>query len=223
MSTEHPILIDLQDVVLHGRLTIPERACEIVVFANGSGENRFTRRHHEITSAFNGVGVASLLVDLLTPSELGNPNRYLDDRRSDVSLLAHRLVKVIDWASKFEDTAPLFLGLYTVGIVAAAGLIAAAERPGKVMGVVAQSGRPDLAGDAIGHLETPTMFIVGDLDERLIEINREVQKKLNCENDLRVIPGAFEGFSNPTTLDEVERAAIRWFDYYVAPGLLAAG
>ena len=86
-------------------------------------------------------GLATLLVDLLTPQE-----EAIDDRtaqhRFDIPLLASRLVTIIDWLGRRDDTAPLPIGLFGASTGGGAALVAAADRPDRVAAVVSRGGRP---------------------------------------------------------------------------------
>jgi len=56
-------------VTLDGNLAVPEGALKIVLFAHGSGSSRYSPRNQFVAGAFNQVGLATLLFDLLTPEE----------------------------------------------------------------------------------------------------------------------------------------------------------
>jgi putative phosphoribosyl transferase len=80
-------------VRLEGRLTVPEGAVGVVVFAHGSGSSRRSPRNRYVAGVLQQAGLATLLFDLLTPQE--------EPRRAnvfDIELLAGRLVEVTGWA-----------------------------------------------------------------------------------------------------------------------------
>src|SRR5438445_13328046 len=54
---------------LAGRLTVPENAAGIVVFAHGSGSSRHSPRNRFVADVLNRAGLGTLLFDLLTPDE----------------------------------------------------------------------------------------------------------------------------------------------------------
>jgi pimeloyl-ACP methyl ester carboxylesterase len=66
-------------------------------------------------------------------------------------------------------------------------------------------------------VESPTLLIVGALDEPVIRLNDEAYRQLRCEKDLRIIPGATHLFEEPGKLDEVARVASEWFNRYLRP------
>src|SRR5438445_256915 len=73
------------------------------------------------------------------------------------------------------------------------------------------SGRPDLAGDRLEQVTAPTLLIVGGEDHTVLELNREAQRRLRCENDMIVIPGAGHLFEESGALEEVSNWATGWF------------
>ena len=77
--------------------------------------------------------------------------------------------------------------------------------------IVSRGGRPDLAGPALGRVETLTLLIVGGNDPVVIELNRAALAQLRCEKQLVIVPGATHLFKEPGALDEVARLARQWF------------
>lgn len=98
-----------------------------------------------MATELNEAGFATLLLDLLTPSE-ERRDASTGAVRFDVQLLAGRLVAATDWLGTRMDTADLGLGCFGASTGAAAALIAAANRQDIVRAVVSRGGRPDLAG-----------------------------------------------------------------------------
>jgi predicted alpha/beta-hydrolase family hydrolase len=54
-------------VTLDGDLTVPAGAGAIVVFAHGSGSSRHSPRNRAVAEGLQEAGLATLLMDLLTP------------------------------------------------------------------------------------------------------------------------------------------------------------
>lgn len=52
---------------------------------------------------------------------------------------------------------------------------------------------------------------MGGRDTRVLELNRQAQAELRCENHLHVIPGATHLFEEAGALDEVAELAREWF------------
>jgi pimeloyl-ACP methyl ester carboxylesterase len=208
-----PQEIEILPLGLKGLLSVPEGASGIVLFAHGSGSSRLSPRNTRVARAFNQAGLATLLFDLLLPSEA-------DDRRKvfDIPLLAGRLEEALDWIEEEESTADLTVGLFGASTGAAAALAAAARRPELIAAVVSRGGRPDLAADALASVLAPTLLIVGELDAVVIELNRRAMAQLSCPTRLEIVPGATHLFEEPGTLDQVVSLATAWFTQYLGTG-----
>ena len=191
---------------LAGLLGVPDAARGIVIFAHGSGSGRLSPRNNHVAAALRRAGLATLLLDLLTPAEE-------QDRRNvfDIGLLASRLVLATRWAAadkRTETLIPLYFGASTG---AAAALLAASHPDARVAAVASRGGRPDLAMDALASVRAPTLLLVGSLDGPVIEMNERALAALRTEKQLIVIPGASHLFEEPGTLDRVVRYATDWF------------
>jgi hypothetical protein len=77
--------------------------------------------------------------------------------------------------------------------------------------VVSRGGRPDMAGEALSRVVSPTLLIVGGLDYTVIRLNEEAFGKLRCVKELKIVPGATHLFEEPGKLEEVARLAADWF------------
>jgi dienelactone hydrolase len=203
-------------VMLEGNLAIPPRASGIVLFAHGSGSSRHSPRNRAVARALNEGGLATLLVDLLTPAE-ESVDEQTGHLRFDIGLLADRLVDAADWLTANEETRSLPIGLFGASTGGGAALVAAAQRPNTVRAVVSRGGRPDLAGAALSRVRAPTLLIVGGRDHAVIELNREAFERLRCEKKLKIVPGATHLFEEPGALEEVARLARDWFRRLLAP------
>jgi len=203
-------------VMLEGNLAIPPRASGIVLFAHGSGSSRHSPRNRAVARALSEGGLATLLVDLLTPAE-ESVDEQTGQLRFDIGLLADRLVDAADWLIANEETRSLPIGLFGASTGGGAALVAAAQRPNTVRAVVSRGGRPDLAGAALSRVRAPTLLIVGGRDYPVIELNREAFERLRCEKKLEIVPGATHLFEEPGALEEVARLARDWFRRFLAP------
>jgi putative phosphoribosyl transferase len=207
---EQLVQVPAGSVTLEGNLTLPEQSRAIVLFAHGSGSSRHSPRNRYVARVLNEAKLATLLIDLLTLHE-----EVIDARtaqlRFDIDLLAERLVDATDWLSQFPDTKHLRIGYFGASTGAAAALAAAAIRPDAVGAIVSRGGRPDLAGVALSHVRAPTLLIVGENDDQVIQLNREALEQLRCEKRLIIVPGATHLFEEPGALDEVARLARDWF------------
>jgi dienelactone hydrolase len=199
-----------EDAVLDGNLSIPDGADAIVLFAHGAGSSRFSPRNQYVASVLLRAGLATLLIDLLTPEEEEAEllTRHL---RFNIELLADRLVGVTQWLNHKPSTQRLALGYFGASTGAAAALVAAAREPDRVGAIVSRGGRPDLAGDALPRVRAPTLLIVGGADIVVLELNREAFERLQTEKRLEIIPGATHLFEEPGALERVAELATRWF------------
>lgn len=206
MLRDAEICVDAGAVQLAGRLTIPERAQGIVVFAHGSGSSRHSPRNRFVASVLNDARLATLLLDLLTPAEEVNRANVFD-----IGLLAARLVEVGAWLARQVDTAALPIGYFGASTGAGAALRAAADPRVTIEAVVSRGGRPDLAGGALADVRAPTLLIVGGRDDIVLELNRQAQAAMRTECRLVVVPGATHLFEEPGALEQVAELACHWF------------
>ncbi len=206
------VLVPVGPGGLSGHLTIPEASTGVVVFAHGSGSSRHSPRNRFVASVLNRDGLATLLFDLLSPEEeLDRANVF------DITLLGERLVEVTRWLRKESAAPSSHVGYFGASTGAAAALWAAAEPDAGIDAVVSRGGRPDLAGGRLAEVTAPTLLIVGGHDDVVLELNRQAQKQLRCENRLEVVPGATHLFEEPGTLEAAASSASRWFTDHMPP------
>jgi pimeloyl-ACP methyl ester carboxylesterase len=203
-------------VRLEGIVSIPEDARGIVVFVHGSGSSRHSPRNQYVAQTLQEGGLATLLFDLLTPYEEESDlqTRYL---RFDIDLFARRTTGVLEWLGLQPFAYGLKRGLFGSSTGAAAALMAAAELPDMVDAVVSRGGRPDLAGRALSHVQTPTLLIVGGNDDVVIDLNEKALSQIQplTEARLIVVPGASHLFEEPGALEQAARLARDWFQTHL--------
>jgi putative phosphoribosyl transferase len=198
------------DAVLAGTLVVPPQPRGVVLFAHGSGSSRHSARNRFVAEELQRGGLATLLIDLLTGEEeaVDIRTRHL---RFDIDLLARRLAGAVEWLGSEPETADLRVGLFGASTGGGAALVAAAERPDAVAAVVSRGGRPDLAGEALPRVRTPTLLIVGGDDTPVIGMNREAMAQMRASVELKIVPGASHLFEEPGTLEAVAELARDWF------------
>ena len=219
MNTEELIQnvrIPAGGVMLDGELRLPADPSGVVVFAHGTGSSRFSPRNQSVAKTIRQAGVGTLLFDLLTKEE-ESVDIYTRHLRFDISLLAERLIATIDWLERQDTTKALPIGLFGASTGGGAALVAAAKLRDRVRAVVSRGGRPDLAGDALSRVVSPTLLIIGALDDAVIEMNREAMSKMKCQVEMRIIPGATHLFEEPGALEFVASLAAEWFVKYLRP------
>jgi pimeloyl-ACP methyl ester carboxylesterase len=168
-----------------------------------------------VAGRLQGVGLSTVLVDLLTAEEERAEDRGAT-RRFDIGMLAGRLAGIVDWLAGQSETAGRPVGLFGASTGAAAALVAAAWRPGPVRAVVSRGGRPDLAGDALPHVRVPTLLVVGEHDPVVVRLNEEAATALGGPYEVRVVPRATHLFSEPGALEQVAGWAAEWFARYLS-------
>jgi putative phosphoribosyl transferase len=210
VGRETEVRIAAAGAELDGNLSVPHGATGVVLFAHGSGSSRHSSRNRYVASELQAAGLATLLMDLLTPDEerVDLQTRHL---RFDIRLLADRLVGAIDWLGRERMTAGLPVGCFGASTGGGAALVAAAERPDAVGAVVSRGGRPDLAGDALPHVRAPTLLIVGGADVPVIGMNEDAMARMRCEVRLAIVPGATHLFEESGALEQVAALARDWF------------
>jgi dienelactone hydrolase len=195
---------------LDADLAVPAKAHGLIIFAHGSGSSRHSPRNRAVAAALHEGGLATLLLDLLTPAE-ERVDVTTREHRFNIRLLAQRLVAAIDWAQGDPRTRGLPIGLFGASTGAAAALIAAANRPNVVAAVVSRGGRPDLAETALLHVKAPTLLIVGGLDDFVITLNQAAARILRSVARLEIVPMATHLFEEPGALERVSVLARQWF------------
>jgi dienelactone hydrolase len=199
-----------------GDLGMPEDATGLVLFAHGSGSSRHSPRNRHVAHTLEQTGLATILIDLLTPAEEA-VDIQTAELRFDIDLLAERLVAIIDWVRVQHDTSGLSLGLFGASTGAAAALVAASRRQTDVAAVVSRGGRPDLADGALGLVKAPTLLIVGGADVPVIHMNRDAMARMHTQVRLEIVPHASHLFEEPGTLDRVAKLASDWFVQHLTP------
>lgn len=201
---------------LTGDITIPPERAGIVIFAHGSGSSRLSPRNRFVAQVLSHSGFATVLVDLLTIAE-EQVDAEIGHLRFDIGLLAKRLTIVHEWVRNQPDLASLPVGYFGSSTGAAAALVSAAQHPDWVEAVVSRGGRPDLAQKALSHVAAPTLLIVGERDDIVLDLNRRALARLECVKELVTIPHATHLFEEPGCLQQVAHVAAEWFCTHLVP------
>ncbi len=205
METTVSIPINVHD--LEGDLAVPEGAQGLVVFVHGSGSGRHSPRNRHVARVLNQAGLATLLFDLLTREE-----DTVYENRFDIELLTNRLVDVTHWVRGHPVVNWLRIWKFGASTGAAAALRAAARSTADVAAVVSRGGRPDLAMSYLGRVRAPTLLIVGEYDDVVIELNQHALEVIGTvDKALIIVPGATHLFEEAGALDLVAGHAVEWF------------
>jgi putative phosphoribosyl transferase len=205
--------VRIPPIGLAGSLRVPPGANSIIVFAHGSGSSRFSPRNMAVADALNGAKMATLLFDLLTSAEEADRANVFD-----IPLLARRLRDAVLWLDQEALVRGLPTGLFGASTGAAAALVAAATLGDGIGAIVSRGGRPDLAGDALDEIRTPTLLIVGGADHAVVELNRQALARLQGPKALEIVPGASHLFPEPGALEAVIGHAADWFQRFLGAG-----
>lgn len=196
---------------INGTLSHPIDAVGLVIFAHGSGSNRYSPRNQYVAQVLNQRQLATMLLDLLTLSE---DEDYA--KRFDIALLTQRLLTATYWAMIDTETRTLPIGYFGASTGAAAAMQAAAALGNKIQTVVSRGGRPDLASNRdIALIRCPVLLLVGELDTEVLQLNRDVARTLGNNARLMVIPGATHLFEEKGCLEAVARHSADWFARYL--------
>lgn len=210
-ANEQLVAIPADGKTLRGFLNIPEGAGGLVVFAHGSGSSSISPRNSFVAREIQQEGLGTLLFDLLTEKEDENYQA-----RFDIDLLVARLGQALDWIKSDRNLKKLSIGLFGSSTGASAALRVAALKESGITAVVSRGGRTDLADSVLSEISAPTLFIVGESDEEVLELNRSSFNLLACQKELSVIEGATHLFEEPGTLEQVAKLAARWFKRHLS-------
>jgi dienelactone hydrolase len=215
VDAEQEVRLAVEGVTLVGDLARPPRAAGLILFAHGSGSSRHSPRNRAVARVLRESGLATLLIDLLTPREEAE-DAATGHLRFDIGLLARRLEAATAWLHEEPATDDLPVGYFGASTGGGAALVAAAQCQ-EVFAVVSRGGRPDLAGTALPRVRAPTLLIVGGDDVPVIAMNRTAAAAMRAEVRLEIVPGASHLFEEPGALEQVAELAARWFEDHLPP------
>jgi pimeloyl-ACP methyl ester carboxylesterase len=195
-------------------VTVPAGATGLVLFTHGSASPRHGPRNQYIASQLNFLHIATALTELMTAAEKAAGERT-QAAPLDTSLLADRLVLLIDWVKQSSELGELRLGLTCAGSCAAAALDAASARPRDVEALVLRSARTDLARQLDG-VRAATLFLAGGNDPLAVERSSSAVRTMRCTRELEIVPGAAHLFDEPGALEVVASATGAWFRRFLA-------
>lgn len=208
--------IEIDDVILDGELALPNNASGLVIFCHGNGFSRFSPRNRHIARHLRRRGLATFLFDLISREEDDDTTRF------NIELLSQRLVTGTEWLVEKTRMQDLPIGYFGAGTGAAAALVSASILQQKICAVVTRGGRPDLAMNQLYQVKAPTLFIVGENDSPVIDLNRKACEKLPGAKNLKIIENASPVFEEPGTLEQVAELSGDWFINYLNKELLPA-
>lgn len=205
----HPhsqVSIPIDGITLQGDLYLPAECNGIIVFSHGSGSSRFSVRNLHVAEYLHQKKFGTLLFDLLTEEE----DQYYQNR-FNIDMLTGRLIGATIWLETLEEVRNKPLGLFGASTGAASALQAAARMP-QVRAIVSRGGRPDLASiNDLQNVEAPTLFIVGSLDDDVLQLNKLAYLQMRCDKKIELVYGATHLFEEPGKIEIVAELAANWF------------
>jgi putative phosphoribosyl transferase len=201
--------IEIDDAVLDGELVIPDNASGLVIFCHGNSYSRFSPRNQYIARHFHRRGLATFLFDLISAEEND------DELRFDIEILSQRLIKGTEWLLKKTRLQKLPIGYFGASTGVAAALVGASVFQTRIGAVVSRGGRPDLAVNQLYQVKTPTLFIIGENDSPVLDLNWQALEKLSGDKNLKIIEGASPSFEEPGALEQVAELSGDWFINYL--------
>jgi hypothetical protein len=165
----------------------------------------------------SGVGTVRLRA-AARPSGFDADRVAMGGRRSLIDAGVERLIGLSRSLAEDELACDLALGYFASDSGAAMALIAAADLGETVRAVVSVGGRPDLAGNALGWVETPTLLIVGEQDDGMVAHNELACDLLEGEKELEVIEGVRLYGDTSAASTQVATLAGAWFREHLGGG-----
>jgi dienelactone hydrolase len=208
------IQIPFDHMELEAEWIMPANACGIVLFAHGSGSSRHSRRNQFVASELREAGLGTCLLDLLSRDE-ERTDAASGQFRFDIELLTNRLITATRWISSHACGKKHRIGYFGASTGAAAAISAAAILGPEIQAVVSRGGRPDLAYEQLPLVQAPTLLIVGERDDAVIQLNKEAYQRLRCMRKMSIVPGATHLFEEPGTLEKVAALASGWFQHHL--------
>ena len=191
-------------------LLTPREASALVVFAHDRKSSRLSLRNRSLALAFNRVGIATLLIDLLCLDEEAQPDQVGE---ADIVCIADQLMDAVAWTDSVFKTQPLLIGLFGAGYGASAALVTAAQTS-RISAVVSADARLDLIGERLKSLRAPTLFIVDDESPSLMEASRRALARIPCDTSLEFVSHA-NSYTARGDIERITQLAAAWFERYL--------
>lgn len=208
------VRIETNGASLEADWTIPIHPRGVVIFVQGCGSSRFSRRSRAVARNLYDQGLATLLPDLFTADE-EREDMLTAALRFDVNTLVERVLAVTRWLNDEPEASDLPVGYFATGIGSAAALLVAAEKKDRISAIVSYAGRPDLAGTALNKVYAPSLLMVGSSDKETLALNRWAYWRMECERHLEVLPELSGGLEQGRFHEAATRLAAEWFDLHL--------
>jgi hypothetical protein len=190
---------------LAGWLYLPPDPTGFVIFASSRDLMRIDRRQIDLSEALNRRGLGTLLFDLVETTDTAEVEQ-------NVGALAGRLIGATGWSRKQWGASGLPLGYVGSGLGSAAALSAAAALIPSVRAIASNGGRPDLAGEAIAGVHTPTLLLADAENSLEVEAARTAAAYLSAPHRIHRVQ---EGASQPGRWAAAP-SICRWMEWHLA-------
>ena len=149
---------------MRGRLNVPPSPNGVGILVSGAAQARFGTVQQSLVGLCLESGVATLVMDLQTPSESG-------DRTVRTDLMADRLSAQFDWLDEQDRVADLDRVLYGLdtGAAAAVTFLATTGRSAEALALL--NGRVGLVERAVRDVRLPVLFFVDERHPHLVDAN----------------------------------------------------
>jgi hypothetical protein len=204
------VKISARGLELPGRLTVPEPARGLVVFARDVRSRGRALGDRHVAVRLRELGLGTLLFDLLAPGESAAGVDAVD-----LDVLAVRLLVATRWL-RGHLAGSCGVAYFGSRSGAAVALLAAAEDP-SIAAVVVRGGRLDFVAPVLDTVRAATLLVVGDADPWTRDDNAQAASALTCDHELIVVPGATNRFVEPGALETSARLAGAWFLQHLPP------
>jgi putative phosphoribosyl transferase len=211
---------------ISGKLIIPDKSTGIVIFAHGSDSTGTSYRNQVLGNVLNNNGFSTLLFDLLTEGEkkidsksetIAGKIPSITLNKFNIKLLTERLISITEWVQKNNDTQNLGIGYFGASTGSAAALCASTSF-GDIKALVSRSGRSDLVDKRkLSNITCPCLFIVGEYDKKVIDINKKTVRHLKkvIDKKVEIIDGASHLFEEQGKIKKVADLSVYWFKSYL--------
>ena len=230
-GNEQQVIVSGGAVQLEGVLSIPIGARALIVFSyDRLGNFANTLNYlHVLAAMCQSAGLATLLVNLLTPEEeeLDKTTLFF---RENISVLHQRVIGITNWLLENSDTQGLGLGYFGTGVCAAATLAASAVRPDAVNAIVAVAPSTDLVHTYLPRIVAPSLIIAPEKNTQALTAYRtsiaSIASDTNLDtvmqarrrglaNTLEIIPGVQNAFENNQAVNKVGELTTGWFTRFL--------
>ncbi len=211
------VRIRLVNADISADISLPRIRRGLVVFAGGAGSGSGSVATRRLAEVLNEGGFATLIADLILENE-----QVLNERTGSVcqglDLLAQRLVAITDWVAMQDGLKELPVGLFGLGIGAAAAIIASTKRF-EVGAVVACGGRLGKLEAFVAKVSAAALFVAGYEDIELLGQQQNAIAQLPCSTPrhLEIVGWTTDPLRDPHAVDSVALLARTWFESHLSP------